>query len=1155
MKMKQQVLNNKYLFHAVVVLLLLLNQTTTAAQNNGSRYARSSVLSSGNWFKIKIGTTGVYKLSYSDLKNMGISEPKNVQIYGYGGWILDEDFTKPYIDDLPQVAVWMSKPRAEFREGDYILFYGRGDIKWTYDPNKNEFVQTQNPYSSDSYYFVTEAEAGPLLMDELASAGVPATTVSTFTDYFLHEKELVNIEQTGREYYGENFMYAKSQNFELKLPGVTAAPAMLRYALCIKMQVGNTAVLDIKYNNRSVGGKTFSYYGDDYRDINDTLTIANLSETGTLNVDYTLEYHTTINAVYLNYLKLEYTRRLKPYGGVTLFRSKVQDAQLGYVISEATDKVVVFDVTNAVTPQIVKADLSGSELKFTASNIGVREYAMVNTASSGDIPVPTLVGKVDNQNLHSLDPKDMVIIVRSFLKNYAEQLAEIHKKDSGLESVIVTAEDIYNEFSSGKPDVTAYRRFLKMFYDRDANTSPRYLMLFGCGTYDNRFIDNTWSETQKKSLLLTYQTVVSLTESSAVIDDYIGFLDDAEAGTVSLGNSTLDIGIGRLPVRNETDARNAVTKIKDYIENKNKGFWKNNVAFLADDAIGHTSDEIYHCTQSDAFAETIKRNYPAFVVNKLYEDNYDRVVTSGGARYPDATKALLNKLNSGLLMLNYMGHGAARTLSHEYVLIYSDFQAMANKYLPIWITATCSFSRFDAYAQSAGEIVFLNPKGGGIALISTTRTVYSSLNERLNRYVLNHLFEKENGKPLRLGDVLRRAKIDIASNDYNKLNFVLLGDPAMRLSYPGDDYRVEIRKVNGMDATGGDIKIQALADNRIKGVIVNSSGDIATDFTGKIEAVIFDSEQTLKTRGNKLPSENGDMTVTFKDYPNTLYSGNTSVTNGEFEIEFVTPLDILYADAFGKMSFYAYDNAGNEAQGSFLNYKVGGMAENEIETNPPVIRELYLNKETFRSGGNVNMTPMFHAEIYDDSGINLSSSIGHNISLVIDGLKAKTYNLSSNFQNKDLSAGETGALGAINFMIPELEEGKHTLQFRVWDVFNNSTTETLDFECVEDYTPTIFKFEILGNPARTSTEFVFYSDLSGSNVIVEYEVYSMTGALQWRHEETGIVDYSSGYRYQWDLTASSGGRLLPGVYICRMSVSVDGKVKTSKSEKLIVTGQ
>jgi hypothetical protein len=375
----------------------------------------------------------------------------------------------------------------------------------------------------------------------------------------------------------------------------------------------------------------------------------------------------------------------------------------------------------------------------------------------------------------------------------------------------------------------------------------------------------------------------------------------------------------------------------------------------------------------------------------------------------------------------------------------------------------------------------------------------------------------------------------------------------MRLSNPGDDYRVEIREMNGVNASDSNIKMQALADNRIKGVVVNPNGEIATGFTGKIDVVIYDSEQVLKTRGHKLSSEKGDMTVPFRDYPNTLYSGTTTVTNGEFVIGFVTPLDILYADDFGKMSFYAYDNAGNEAQGSFLNYKVGGLVDGDQETNSPVIRKLYLNKENFQSGDKVNMTPMFYAEIYDDSGINLSSAIGHNISLVVDGLKS--HNLSSDFRNKALEDGEKGALGVINFMIPNLTEGKHSLQFRIWDVFNNSTTETFDFECVADYTPTIFKFEIMGNPARTSTEFVFYSDLSGSNVIVEYEVYSLTGALQWRHEETGKVDYLNGYRYQWDLATSNGGRLQPGIYICRMSVSVDGKEKSSKSEKLIVAGQ
>ncbi|GAB6011104.1 type IX secretion system sortase PorU [Viscerimonas tarda] len=1146
--MKQQVA-----LPLILVALLLFIPKQARAQSNGGNYTQNSVLSSGNWMKVKVGSTGIYKLSYSDLINMGISEPKNVQVYGYGGWILDEDFTQPYIDDLPQVAIWMSKPRSEFGEGDYILFYAKGDIKWAYDQSKKEFVHTQNPYSSDSYYFITESEDGPLLMTEATPTGTAAVTVSTFSDYYLHEKELINIEKTGREFYGEDFLSTKSQNFDWVLQGATSAPAILRYSFIAKAPAATyNAYLNLTYNNVPLKKSKLPFSSANKADeINDTLVIKNLAGNATLNLTYTAgggDSH-----VHLNYLRLEYERYLKPYGSVTLFRSKVLNSQLGFKIAGASDKMLLFDVTKPEIPQKINASLSGSEMSFTASNSAIREYALVDTNSS-DIPSPSLVGQVENQNLHSLAPKEMVIIVSAYLKNYAGQLAQIHNDESGMESIIVTSEDIYNEFSSGKPDVTAYRRFLKMFYDRNKSTAPQYLLLFGDGAYDNRFLGNPWSELQKKTMLLTYQTVNSLTEeSSLVTDDYIGFLDNNEAGIVSINNSVLDIGIGRLPVQSETEARNAVNKIKNYIENKDKGLWKNNIAFYADDLIaGTVSNESFHCAQSDGFAETIKGKYPEFIVNKIYQDNYERVATPAGARCPDATKEFKNKLNSGLLVMNYVGHGSTRDWTHEFVLTFEDVQKMNNKRLPLWITATCDFSRFDDYVTSAGEMAFLNPNGGAIALISTTRIVLSVFNEMLDRSVLNHIFEKKNNKPLRLGDILRSAKIDLGSQQ-NKLKFTLLGDPALRLSYPGDAYHVRIDEVNGLNASDANIKIQALASNRIKGVIVNSNDEVVTDFTGNLDAVIFDNELELKTRGNKLATVTADMSITYKDYPNTIYSGSTPITNGAFTIDFVTPIDILYTSGSGKMSFYASGNNGKEAQGSFLNYKVGGRFNGTEETNSPVIRQLYLNKDDFQPGDKVGMSPVFYAEIYDDTGINLSNAIGHNISLTIDGLKS--YNLSSGFVSKEPAAGETGALGSVSFTIPDLTEGKHTLQFKAWDVFNNSTTETIEFESVAEQKPRLFKFKIQGNPAETATGFIFYSDLTDSNVDLKYEVYSSTGALQWSHEEAGVIDYSEGYHYQYDLTASDASKLQPGVYICRMSVSVNGKVRASESEKLVVLEQ
>ncbi|MFR9166283.1 MAG: type IX secretion system sortase PorU [Dysgonomonas sp.] len=1155
---------NKFLISFITFLFFVFNVYSEAP--NAGRYTKKSVLSEGNWFKIKVGETGVYKLTYEKLRSMGISDPKNVQVYGYGGWILDQDFTKPYTDDLPQVAVWMSKPREQFGPGDYILFYGKGNIKWTYN-NANEFEQTQNPYSSDSYYFVTESNEGPLLMEEVPGGNLGSTVVTTFADYYLHEQELVNISETGREFFGENFRYTKTRDFNVPLPGLVIDPVDLPYvrfnfiALSKKRPKVELSVNKSKIIEAEIpAGGSSSYVKA--METNSFTTTNRLGENNIINITYAGGDSEDKN-VHLNFFRINYKRALKPYGAVTLFRSKVRNSNLGFKISGASDKLLVFDVTNGENPKRIKANLTGSELSFAASNISIKEYAMVDF--SKNIPEPAFVGKVANQNLHGLESKEMIIIVRPYLKKYAEELAQIHKDDSGLETIVVTAEDIYNEFSSGKPDATAYRRFVKMFYDRALiqKQAPQYLLLFGDGCYDNRFIyQDKWSSATKQSMLLTYQTSQSINESdSYVTDDYFGFLDDAKGMTESsMLYDVLDIAIGRLPVKSENEAKTVIQKIRYYLEDTEKGIWKNNIAFVADDLVSSSESDKFsgadseksHIRYSDNYARTINQKYPDIIVTKIYEDAFRRVITANGGKYPDAKKLLFDNLNSGLLFLNYVGHGSTRNWAHEDILTLNEIEKLNNRHYPVLITATCDFSRFDGDNNSGGEAFLLNPKGGAIALFTTVRVVYGGFNNDLNTALLNHIFEKVDGKSLRLGDIMRNAKNERNTKE-NGLKFFLLGDPALRVTAPDDTYKVKLTEVNSKSPNSSDIQFKALSTASIKGDIVGTDGNISADFNGKLEVEIFDSQQDLTSRANKRDgtSWGDELKLSYKDYTNKLYSGTVEVKNGSFQINFTVPKDILYSDNFGKMSFYAYSDSDNrQAQGSFLNYKVGGVDGGAVaENNPPQILKMYFNKEDFVSGDEVNATPLFYAKVSDDTGINVSSGIGHGMTVTIDGVT--TYDITSSFTGNDpeLKSGD------VKYLIPQLSEGKHTLQFKVWDVWNNSASQDIDFEVVDNYKPVVYKFDIIGNPAVNETRFRFTSDVTGSNVMVKYEVYSITGVLHWSHEESGSVDMMSNYEYLWYLQGNSGNRLEPGIYICRMTVSVDGNAKASKSEKLVISGQ
>lgn len=1147
---------NQYLL--LIVFLLFSTFFTNAAENDGSRYTPNSVLSQGSWYKIKIPTTGVYKLTYDDLLKMGLKNPQNVQVYGYGGWELDENFTKPYIDDLPQVTVWMSSQSpSTFKKGDYILFYARGDIKWQYDGELKEFVQTQNPYSFDNYYFVTESENGPLLMEKQKSLTGSSEQMSTFNDYFLHELEEVNVAMTGKIFYGESFTDRRNRDFKLPLQGIVDnSPAIIHYDFIAKAQI-NGATLKLTLNGELLQTKTIGITTDYYiaaANLNEAISTTNLKENSTLNLDYARGSSSDYN-VRLNYIRVNYDRHLKPYGSVTLFRSSKVSPNLGFNISESNSSLLVFDVTENTKVRQIETSLSGNTLSFNASNENIREYALVDL--SKDIATPEFVEKVFNQNLHGSNFADMIIIVQPALQKYAEQLAEIHSKDSGLKSLIVNPDKIYNEFSSGKPDVTAYRRFVKMLYDKAVTEEekPKYLLLFGGGTFDNRFIEkNFWSETDKKVMLLTYQSEQSLFETqSYVTDDYMGFLDDSSGA--NLANDKLDISIGRLPVRSEQEAIDIVEKIRKYIADGDLGIWESNITFVADDAVAGTNSTLLekrHMSESELLANYVESKYPEFYVSKIYEDMYERVKGSdGSATYPDATFALLEKIKAGTLALNFIGHGSTTSWTHENLLVLDDIKAMTNTKLPLWITATCDFSRFDAVRRSGGEEALSNKNGGAIALFSTVRVVLMANNKIINDNIIQHLFEQQNGRPARLGDIIRQAKSEEnLKGDLNKLKFLLLGDPALRLAYPGDAYKVEVSEINGIETSSNDdINLRALDEVVIKGQVVNKSGNIVTNFNGTLESIVFDAMQKLKSRGNTATTTNDNVAQDYIDYPSRLFAGKTEIKDGTFEIRFMVTKDIIDNGAKGKMVFFAYDSdKKNKAQGDFLDYTVGGTNPNAIpENNPPVISKLYLNDENFKSGGTVNNIPILYAEVSDDSGINLTAG-EHNISMLLDGVEE--FDLTPFFVYNENSH----TTGTIQYYMPLLENGKHTLEFKVWDIWNNMAKETITFVVSNDVTRVYDTFEIWGNPARDGTNFVFTADKPGVDINIKIYVYSLTGQLVWMKEDRGGANDRSRYVYFWDLNGSGGGRLMPGVYICTAYVTIDGKPELKKSLKLLISG-
>ena len=756
------------------------------------------------------------------------------------------------------------------------------------------------------------------------------------------------------------------------------------------------------------------------------------------------------------------------------------------------------------------------------------------------------VGEVVNQNLHALPQQDMIIIAQPNFTTQAERLAEAHRTKDNLTVRVVTPESIYNEFSSGTPDATAYRRFMKMFYDRQTSEAdaPKYLLLFGDGSFDNRKLTSAWKSVDMSNMLLTYQTENSLSSQSYVIDDYFGFLDDAD-NKKSLQNKKLCLGIGRFPIRTVEQATQMVDKVISYMENRNIGSWKNNLCFMADDGSNTDGFMTEHMEFADQLAGYVESEHPEFLVNKLYYDAYKKDMTAG--TYPDVRSGLQKLLKDGLLLFNYTGHGGTTALSDEKVLTQTDINQFTYTHLPVWVTATCDFTRFDDLNTSAGEDVFLNKSSGGIALFTTVRVAYSRPNFPINDNVIRNLFERNNGRRRTLGEVMQATKNTLSS--VYKLGFCLIGDPAVKIAYP--EFGMKVTTVNGQSVDGNSISFKALEKITVEGEVLDASGQLVTDFTGIVNPTVKDSKVTVTCLKNS--NKDDSPAFTFTDYPNTIFIGNDSVRNGKFSFTFTVPKDISYSNLQGKMNLYAVDTeSGNEAQGNFDNFIVGGTSDTaETDTIGPEIRALYLNDTTFVDGGQVNTTPYFVAELWDKSGVNITgSSVGHDMMLVIDESTVLSYNLNSYYE---LLPGEDGT-GIVKFPIPALEPGKHTAEFWVWDILNNSTVRTFTFEVVEGLKP--FLFDVIATPgiAREQVTFHLMHNRPESRMRVGIMVYDLAGRQLWKHEESGTSGLFENYTVSWDLT-SGGARMRPGVYIYRAAISTDNSKDATKARKFIILGE
>ncbi len=1103
-------------------------------------YASNSVLSTGKWQKIKINQTGIYKLTYKQITDMGFTNPENIKIYGNGGKplsVFNSDFR---YDDLVENPIWFEKGSdGIFNFGDYILFYAHGPVYWSYNSTKGIYTHALHPYSDESYYFITDDGLVSKTIQTLpVETNSPNITVNTFDDYNYHEIESGNFIKSGKLWVGENFNNVLSYDFNFSFPAINQA----EQATFIAMVYGRAATassFNFNVNGTSLGSANITA-------VQLGSVTSNNANSNWFIKPFTpnssgLSFNVTYNKPadggegWLDYIDVNVRKQLTMQGGQIQFRDIKSVSPTNYSefqISNATVNTIVWDVTNPVNSFIVPTSLNGNLLTFTAKSDTLHEYI----AFDGTIFYsPTVVGEVANQNLHGLPATDMVIVSHPDFLTYANTLADFHRTNDNLSVLVVTPDIIYNEFSSGIPDITAIKDFMKMFYDRagtDTSLMPKYLLFYGDGSYDNRhnFTSNT-------NFILTYQSTSSLLPTASFCtDDYFGMLDDNEGDYIG----GLDIGVGRLPVDNSAEAQGVLNKIINYYKSSTNGDWKNWLTFIADD-----EDSNEHISQSNSLCTYIDTTYHVYNIDKIFLDAFQQISTPLGDRYPDVNTAISNRMKKGTLLMNYTGHGNELGLAHEAIIGVSDINSWTNfERLPLFITATCEFSRYDDFARtSAGEMVILNPNGGAISMFTTTRLVYSNSNFAINTSFINRIFKKDNNNNyLKLGDIYMLAKNATSSNsDINKRNFSLLGDPALTLAYP--KYIVVTDSVNGISTTTFNDTIHALQKVTIKGHIQNQDGTPINNYNGTLYPTIFDKPITIATLAN-----DGGSKYYFKLQNNTLYKGKATINNSYFKFTFVVPKDIQYNIGYGKISYYADNNTVFDGHG-YTNVYIGGNSSGPITdlTGPAV--QLFMNDDNFVYGGITDENPNIFAKLQDENGINtVGNGIGHDITAVLDGNTAKTIVLNEYYEG-NLNDYQSGT---VKYSLSNISSGRHNIKFKAWDVCNNSTEATTEFVVSQAQDLTIGNIFNYPNPFTTSTGFYFDHNQININLDVLISIFTITGRLIKSIKTTLNNNSFHSTPIPWDGLDDYGDKIGKGVYIYKLTVKAPNGKQQDKFEKLVI---
>jgi hypothetical protein len=1105
-----------------------------------SAYNDHSVLSSGTWYKIRTDKSGICKVTYEQLQGMGVNmsvvTPSNIRLYGKPGGMLPENNSVFRHDDLPENAIKViTSQTGVFGPGDYFLFYASTPDEIIFNKTSKRFEHKQHLYDDYTYYFLTFQGEGKRLGEQPESVLPAQYACSTFLDISWYENDLFNLIKSGKQWIGERLDFNKPDFLlnNLSFGNVeTAKQAWIRYRLVARATSSSNFSLTVNSNNltsKSIAAYTLDAFS---QEAVETKSFTPVEGAQQISIRYNTPNSTALG--YIDWIELNVPRRLEYSSGQMMFADPVtalSGAVTEFNMTTNSSTVDVWEVTNPVDVKKVQFRREGNMLKFIQATDTLRRFIAWDPSQ---FLTAEFAGIVENQDLHSITSCEMLIVTHPDFLAQANRLADHHRIVDGMTVTVATNQQVYNEFSSGTADISAIRDFARLLYQRNEGDGKlKYLLLFGDGSYDYK--DHL---AQNTNYVLAFQTHESQNlVFSTASDDFFALLDDNE-GADAFGK--LDIGVGRFPVDTPEQAEAMVSKCINYMTGTpdNLGEWRNSLCFVADDEDSNT-----HIRQvEDQVTPGIEKNFPIYNINKVYMDAYTQVSTPSGSRYPEVNTRINDMMKKGVLIMNYTGHGGETGWATEAILQLNDINEWTNyNRLPVFVTATCEFSRFDDPGRvSAGEQVFLNPGGGGVALLTTTRLANAGNNVELTIDLYDTIFSIVDGNYPRFGDIIAHAKNQNSGVGLIR-NFMLLGDPAMHLAYPRNE--VVTTTINGKPVGTGNDTISAMSEVIIEGEIRDRSGSLMQTFNGVVDVKVFDKFKWMMTRGNDPTS----YKRYFEVQENILYQGKSTVTNGIFSFSFIVPRDIDFSIGTGKISYYAHSET-DDAAGYNDSILIGGVSNSTIlDTTGPVIT-LYMNDERFKSGGVTGENPMLLAYLSDQSGLNtVGNGIGHDLVATLDGNTVNSIVLNEYYQ-ADLDNYRSGK---VTYNFSDLPEGEHTLTLKAWDVFNNSSEASIEFVVKKNLSIRIVSVNAYPNPFVGGMQIEVEHNLFSEPVDISYELFDLRGVRILGTEP--VTFYSQGYRagpLDFEGINAHNAWLLDGIYLLRVRAT-DGRSTSEKTIRVV----